>query len=197
MSEQARIETAVEVTIDNCELFRAQIAEQAREIERLEAEAIYSASAFAAARAELAALKAGNESLRLVRDDYKRQADEYRAKWSALSVGAVVMPEREAVIMKAVGMCNRIPGSTNWNAAEFAYDEFVARLNPSRGVQEGFGITQEQIDRHTTTAWECPPQSLVVLVSSLKRLAEKNAAAPTPARTVEPAQSAGSQGGDV
>ena len=54
----------------------------------------------------------------------------------------LVLPEREAVIMKAVGMCNRIPGSTNWNAAEFAYDEFVARLNsspvssaPSQGEQ--------------------------------------------------------------
>ncbi len=49
---------------------------------------------------------------------------------------------------------------------------------PSHGEQgpEGLGITQEQIDRHTTTAWECPPQSLVVLVSSLRRLASKNAA---------------------
>lgn len=39
-------------------------------------------------------------------------------------------------------------------------------------------VTAEQIERHATTAWECPPQSRVVLVSSLKRLAEKNAASP-------------------
>jgi hypothetical protein len=35
--------------------------------------------------AKIAALEAGNESLRLVRDEYKRQADEYRAKWAALT----------------------------------------------------------------------------------------------------------------
>jgi hypothetical protein len=32
-------------------------------------------------RAKVGALEAGNESLRLVRDEYKRLADEYRAKW--------------------------------------------------------------------------------------------------------------------
>lgn len=41
----------------------------------------------------------------------------------------VVMPERDAVIRKVVGMCNRIPGSTTWNAAEYAYDELASRLN--------------------------------------------------------------------
>lgn len=39
-------------------------------------------------------------------------------------------------------------------------------------------VTLEQLEKHTTTAWECPPQSLVVLASSLKRLHDKNAAVP-------------------
>ncbi|WP_167543639.1 NUMOD4 domain-containing protein [Pseudomonas citronellolis] len=46
-------------------------------------------------------------------------------------------------------------------------------------VPEGYMlITQDQVERHATTAWECPPQSRVVLVSTLKRLHEKNGAAP-------------------
>lgn len=46
-------------------------------------------------------------------------------------------------------------------------------------VPEGYLlITQDQVERHATTAWECPPQSRVVLVSTLKRLHEKNVAAP-------------------
>lgn len=49
-------------------------------------------------------------------------------------------------------------------------------------VPEGYMlITQDQVERHATTAWECPPQSRVVLVSTLKRLHEKNVAAPQPA----------------
>jgi hypothetical protein len=49
-------------------------------------------------------------------------------------------------------------------------------------VPDGYAlITPEQLEQHTTTAWECPPQSLVVLVSSLKRLHDKNSAAPAPA----------------
>ena len=37
------------------------------------------------------------------------------------------------------------------------------------------GITDEQIERHTLAAGECPPQSKVLLVSAVKRLREKNA----------------------
>lgn len=50
-------------------------------------------------------------------------------------------------------------------------------------VPEGYMlITQDQVERHATTAWECPPQSRVVLVSTLKRLHEKNSTAPQPAK---------------
>lgn len=38
------------------------------------------------------------------------------------------MPSKESICEAAVGLCNSIPGSTTWNAAEFAYDEMVARL---------------------------------------------------------------------
>lgn len=37
-------------------------------------------------------------------------------------------------------------------------------------------VTPEQLERHALTAWECPPLSRVVLVSSLKRLHSKNTA---------------------
>ena len=53
----------------------------------------------------------------------------YAAPVSEAKAQGVVMPERDAVIRKAVGMCNRIPGSTTWNAAEFAYDELADRIN--------------------------------------------------------------------
>lgn len=38
-------------------------------------------------------------------------------------------------------------------------------------------VTPEQVEKHATTAWECPPQSRVILVSSLERLHKKNTAA--------------------
>jgi hypothetical protein len=123
------------------------------------------------------------ELIRLQEDKIQRQAAELHAlkmPGAALKQAGVVMPpppympgvEPESLSDyergEAQGRCDM------WAA--------VARLNaPRDGAPEALGITQEQIDRHTTTAWECPPQSLVVLVSSLKRLADKNAAAPTPA----------------
>lgn len=58
----------------------------------------------------------------------------------------------------------------------------VAQAGQAGQVPEGYMlITQDQVERHATTAWECPPQSRVVLVSTLKRLHEKNVAAPQPA----------------
>lgn len=66
MSEQARIETAVEMTIDNCELFRAQIAEQAREIERLQLTCNDLDDQNDRIYAELADLKANRDALMLV-----------------------------------------------------------------------------------------------------------------------------------
>lgn len=35
-------------------------------------------------------------------------------------------------------------------------------------------VTTDQVERHSTTAWECPPQSRVVLLSTLQRLTKKN-----------------------
>ncbi|RSE85537.1 hypothetical protein [Achromobacter denitrificans] len=35
--------------------------------------------------------------------------------------------DRNATISKVVGLCNRIPGATTWNAAEFMYDEMHRR----------------------------------------------------------------------
>jgi len=59
---------------------------------------------------------------------------------------------------------------------------YAAPVAQAGQVPEGYMlITQDQVERHATTAWECPPQSRVVLVSTLKRLHEKNVAAPQPA----------------
>lgn len=60
---------------------------------------------------------------------------------------------------------------------------YAAPVAQAGQVPEGYMlITQDQVERHATTAWECPPQSRVVLVSTLKRLHEKNGAAPQPAK---------------
>lgn len=63
----------------------------------------------------------------------------YAAPVSEAKAQGVVMPERDAVIRKAVGMCNRIPGSTTWNAAEFAYDELAARITAAPVQQAEYG----------------------------------------------------------
>ena len=61
----------------------------------------------------------------------------YAAPVYEVKAQGVVMPDRDAVIRKAVGMCNRIPGSTTWNAAEFAYDELADRLNAAPAADAG------------------------------------------------------------
>lgn len=80
--------------------------------------------------ARIVELESAAESLRISRDYHHEQENEYRRRWAGVTTGAhsIVIPERDAVIRKAVGMCNRIPGSTTWNAAEYAYDELVAIL---------------------------------------------------------------------
>jgi len=56
---------------------------------------------------------------------------------------------------------------------------YAAPVAQAGQVPDGYMlITQDQVERHATTAWECPPQSRVVLVSTLKRLHEKNGTAP-------------------
>ena len=119
---------ACRVSVENCEVFRARIAE-------LEADR----------DSHQRYVMLTNLLARIHRDggQYMKQhgmdkafadadaivAELYSAPVSEAEAQGVVMPERDAVIRKAVGMCNRIPGSTTWNAAEYAYDELAARLN--------------------------------------------------------------------
>jgi hypothetical protein len=92
-----------------------------------------------------------------------------------------------------------------YSAAMFGEDGFLAPPGTVLRVEQGqpdcvtvttvrdtapqpqpwVGLTDEQIDRHTITAGECPSQSKVILVSSIKRLREKNAA-PQPQPKQEP-----------
>lgn len=52
----------------------------------------------------------------------------------------------------------------------------LAECERLREAMEGHVlVTGERIERHATTAWECPPQSRVILVSSLQRWACNNA----------------------
>lgn len=49
---------------------------------------------------------------------------------AALSVPAAAVvgePERDEMVRKVVGLCNRVSGATTWNAAEWMYDELAAR----------------------------------------------------------------------
>lgn len=135
-SERRVPPAVVEFAVKERQQLLEKIADQAREIERL---------------------KAGQESLILVRDDYKRQAGEYRTLWSKAVVKprphGLVLPERDDVIRKAVGMCNRIPGSTTWNAAEYAYDEFVARLNSSPVSAGDDALTCDYCGAETEDPW--------------------------------------------
>lgn len=51
------------------------------------------------------------------------QADDTKAvREGGEAVEAVARVWREDAIREVVGLCNRIPGSTQWNAAEFMYD---------------------------------------------------------------------------
>lgn len=58
-----------------------------------------------------------------VRSDHAGPCAEQSA-----SKPAQQMPDKESICRAVVDICDRIPGSTAWNAAEFAYDEMVARL---------------------------------------------------------------------
>ncbi|WP_298187770.1 hypothetical protein [uncultured Pseudomonas sp.] len=137
MSEQARIETAIDTAIDNCELFRAQIAERAREIAAL-----------------------------------------------TPNPSAVVLPERLATFHDDDP--GRVAFSRTWNACL----REVARLNPSRGVPDGYRLvpvepTPEMID----CFWGEITQGDAEIAVALEAYAEMLSAAPTPAPTVEPARS--------
>ncbi|WP_175224901.1 hypothetical protein, partial [Achromobacter ruhlandii] len=55
------------------------------------------------------------------------EAVNSRALLSKLRAPVADERDRNATISKVVGMCNRIPGATTWNAAEFMYDEMHRR----------------------------------------------------------------------
>lgn len=83
-------------------------------------------------------------------------------------------------VARALGLTPQGDGYA-WSAL-LADIKTAAKVAQAGQVPEGYMlITQDQVERHATTAWECPPQSRVVLVSTLKRLHEKNSAVPQPA----------------
>ncbi|CAB3899748.1 hypothetical protein [Achromobacter deleyi] len=70
--------------------------------------------------------------------DRRNQATEWgpmpegtEADNPTLSAPVADEQDRNATISKVVGLCNRIPGATTWNAAEFMYDEMHRRAAPA------------------------------------------------------------------
>lgn len=55
---------------------------------------------------------------------------------SALRAPVADERDRNATISRVVGLCNRIPGATTWNAAEFMYDEMHRRAAPATGERQ-------------------------------------------------------------
>lgn len=53
---------------------------------------------------------------------FRLTVGDYRRAKAALIQDRI---ERSEAIKEVVGLCNRIPGSTQWNAAEFMYDLLV------------------------------------------------------------------------
>lgn len=73
------------------------------------------------------------------------------------------MPDKESICRAVVDICDRIPGSTAWNAAEFAYDEIAGRLSGSEAVREALEIALPYADdafeyRHGGTTYFDGPQ---------------------------------------
>lgn len=69
----------------------------------------------------------------------------------------------------------------SWRAWQSAWQAALAE-QPAQG--EAVALTGDQIARHTLDAGECPPNSQVILVSSIRRLAARNTAPPVPSVTV-------------
>lgn len=63
------------------------------------------------------------------------------------------MVSRDEAIRKIVGLCNRIPGSTTWNAAEWMYDELSLSL-PVSNTGEWQPIETAPKDVDVLLAWE-------------------------------------------
>ncbi|MEG7359994.1 hypothetical protein [Pseudomonas citronellolis] len=114
-------------------------------------------------------------------DDLYAAFSREDAEKHAAELNALPMPEGIAV--SAVVVASPWPAAEHWKyLAEQEREHNGALVAQAGQVPEGYMlITQDQVERHATTAWECPPQSRVVLVSTLKRLHEKNSAVPQPA----------------
>ncbi|OMG87978.1 hypothetical protein [Achromobacter xylosoxidans] len=57
----------------------------------------------------------------------EREKANLRALLSKLRAPVADERDRNATISEVVGLCNRIPGATTWNAAQFMYDEMHRR----------------------------------------------------------------------
>ncbi|MFY2608946.1 hypothetical protein [Achromobacter ruhlandii] len=55
------------------------------------------------------------------------EIERLRAELSTLRAPVADEQDRNATISQVVGLCNRIPGATTWNAAQFMYDEMHRR----------------------------------------------------------------------
>jgi hypothetical protein len=70
------------------------------------------------------------------RHDWSVRANDFESRLrDLLAAPAVVMPDKQAVLSKAVGLASRIPGANDWCVAEFVYEEIAARLNPVQGAE--------------------------------------------------------------
>lgn len=169
MSEQSRIETAIGATLDNCELFRAQIAEQARVI----------------------------ASLRQHKNEYMDAAEVTRkallAEIAALKAqsSGVEMPTHEHLQV----MLDCLSDSANRDDALFGWSEcidFIARLNSSPvsgcGVDERAAFDEWFCKRHSYKPGTDTTQLSAAFEPFKAWQARSQLAAPTPA-PVEPAHS--------
>lgn len=56
---------------------------------------------------------------------------------------------REKAIREVVGLCNRIPGATTWNAAEFMYDKLTAALAVEQKREAAIRpVTDDQVNAY-------------------------------------------------
>ncbi|WP_425915994.1 hypothetical protein [Pseudomonas sp. GWSMS-1] len=172
MSEQARIETAIDTTIDNCEVLRARlakyedadadadadgkpittIAEQAREIERLGAELEDVLVDWGQIRLELAAMKAQPSGVVLPeRDDASAYEAFYAEKAKTLP-----LPLGNTPLRYSGGQYINDFALFGWMVWEACLSE-VARLNQpaSAGDRETLSYLMERFDNEVWVCQRC------------------------------------------
>lgn len=107
-------------------------------------------------------------------DDLYAAFSREDAEKHAAELNALPMPKGIAV--SAVVVASPWPAAEHWKyLAEQEREHNGALVAQAGQVPEGcLLVTTDQVERHSTTAWECPPQSRVVLLSTLQRLTKKN-----------------------